>query len=314
MVWKRLGGILVLAFLVLTGFLYVWRFVRYTVSAPVRGEYLTVDNQSLYITDQGSGKPVVFLPGFIFHGDAYFNVVKNPPKGFRYITLDWPGQGYSTRRGDRPSTPVNLALLVKLLADKMELGPITLVGFDLGGGVAMVCAARNPKLVHGLFLIAPDSSEGEASSAMGPWWHWPVVNVLWASYRLDRGFIRDLVHQAWAGDNDQWGRFVERYYQPLDFENGRTNFLAGHLARRQFYYLPYEERLDVKTMILWGGQDRINPPGHGRALTKLLHHATMVTLPGAGHLIQDQMPEKVSQQLLKFLKTVDYGKRLPGND
>ncbi len=311
---KRLVVILGLALLVLTGFLYVWRFERFMVASPLRGEFMTVDNQSLYITDQGSGKPVVFLPGFIFHSDTFFNIVKNPPKGYRYITLDWPGQGYSKKNGTTPSTPVELALLVKLLMDKMELKSITLVGFDLGGGVAMVAAARNPHLVRGLFLIAPDSSEGTAASAMGPWWHWPVINVLWATYRLDRGFMRDMVRAAWSRDNDQWGGFVERYYQPLNFEKGRSNFLASHLARRQFYYLPYEERLNTKTTILWGDEDVINPPEHGRALAKLMANSTFVSVPQAGHLVQEQQPKTVGKQLLDFLNTVDYSPRSTDHD
>ncbi len=51
------------------------------------------------------------------------------------------------------------------------------------------------------------------------------------------------------------------------------------------------------TVVLWGEADRINPPQNGRALLRLQPAARLITVPGAGHNIQQDNPQAVIEAI-----------------
>jgi pimeloyl-ACP methyl ester carboxylesterase len=50
-------------------------------------------------------------------------------------------------------------------------------------------------------------------------------------------------------------------------------------------------RLSVPTLILWGGKDRILPPGLASHWSVAIPNSTVVTIDEAGHLLLDESPK-----------------------
>jgi len=305
---KRITMLLVLLVAVALGALYIKRFHMPKSVSPVRGEFISIEDQSLYLTDQGEGQVVVFLSSQLIHSDTWFTIASNPPAGYRYITIDWPGAGYSQKTDATTANPSDLSMMLKLVLDKMRIDQAILVGHELGGGVAMVCAARYPNLVKGLFLIAPDCSFGQASSILGPWWEWPVINIVVATVRLDRHFVRSYLKKAWGSHDEQWGDLVEKYYLPLSFKNARYHFLKNHSDQINFHYLPYEERVMASTVIAWGGKDTINPRQNGMSLAQSLNRAEFIELPDTGHLPQEEDSDKIISLMRDFFESLSHSR------
>ena len=74
---------------------------------------------------------------------------------FRCIVLDLPGFGRSFLVNDRPFALLEYALLVDQLLARLQNSDekVVLIGHEVGGVLAQLCALRNPDRVKGLVLI-----------------------------------------------------------------------------------------------------------------------------------------------------------------
>lgn len=71
--------------------------------------------------------------------------------------------------------------------------------------------------------------------------------------------------------------------------------------RRAVEIAPRLAAVRCPTQILWGEADRRIPPERGRRLSQLIPGARLITVPDAGHLLQEDAPEAVLAALLRFL-------------
>ncbi|MBN1596087.1 alpha/beta hydrolase [candidate division FCPU426 bacterium] len=305
MKWERIVLSTVMLAVVAVGTMYLFRFHSSRAFIPVSGEYINIENTKLYVSLRGEGQPVLFLHGFPYYSDAFTEVISRPLPGYQCITLDFPGAGFSEKKIKPASSPDDLALMVKLLLDRLDVKQIDLVGHDLGGGVAMVFAASYPQMVRRLVLIAPDSSVGTAAACLHAAWHWPFVGELWAALRLDRGFIRDLLEKSWSPGSTAWNQYVERYTRPLNTEQGRNGFLSLHRGRIGFDYLPHEERLQGNCLLIWGEKDQITPSAAGERLMQRINRCQLQVIPGVGHLPHEEAPEEVHRRIRDFLLSTE---------
>jgi len=63
--------------------------------------------------------------------------------------------------------------------------------------------------------------------------------------------------------------------------------------------------IDVPTLVVVGGEDRITPPDDARAIAAAVPGAGLVVVPGAGHLSNLEEPGAFNAALRAFLETVD---------
>jgi len=75
--------------------------------------------------------------------------------GCRVLTYDLYGRGYSDRPGGVQDSAFFVEQLEELLADQGVEGPVTLIGYSMGGAIATAFAARHPDRLRELVLIAP---------------------------------------------------------------------------------------------------------------------------------------------------------------
>lgn len=303
MSWKRVLYLVALAVLLVAAVFYVWRFYYPKPVFPLRGEYIKIGDTKLYFYSRGEGRVVLFLHGFPYHSESFSGLLSKPWPGCRLIAADFPGLGFSEKNLSRPVSPEELAMMVKLFLDKLEISSVDLVGHDLGGGVAMILAATYPNLVRRVLLIAPDSSFGLAGASLGWWWSVPGLAELWASFRLDRELIRSILQSAWqSAKGDNWAGGVERYSQPLEDPNGRSAFLLLHRGRMLTNYLPFEERLKNQCQLVWGREDRVVRVAQGEKLGNFLNLPEIRILPGVGHLPQEESPDLVYSLAADFFQ------------
>lgn len=120
---------------------------------PTTG-YAPVNGLKMYYEVHGSGDPVVLLHGaFMTITNNWTGWIEELSKTRKVIALEMQGHG---RTADIPRdiTGENLADDVSALLDYLKIPRADLIGYSMGGTVAMQCAIRHPDKVRKVVVIS----------------------------------------------------------------------------------------------------------------------------------------------------------------
>ena len=120
---------------------------------PAPGRYAEVNGIRLYYEIHGSGEPLVLLHGGLGAGSMFGSNLPALAKTHRVIVVDLQGHG-RTADIDRPFSFESMSDDIVTLLAQLRIPKADLMGFSLGGGVAMVTASRHPELVRKLVLVS----------------------------------------------------------------------------------------------------------------------------------------------------------------
>jgi pimeloyl-ACP methyl ester carboxylesterase len=122
---------------------------NWTSDATGTGEYASVNGIDLYYETHGSGRPVVLLHGGLGSGEMFGPVLPSFTDHHQVVLVDLQGHG-RTADIDRPIDVRLMADDVAALIEHLGLDDVDLVGYSLGGGVALQTAIRHPERVRRL--------------------------------------------------------------------------------------------------------------------------------------------------------------------
>ena len=98
----------------------------------------------------GEGKPIVLLHGFTGSHDTWLPFISEWKDDFKLITIDLPGHGKTIT--DTPRTMEACCHDLRQLFDDLELTSFHLVGYSMGGRVALSFAMLFPRYISSLIL------------------------------------------------------------------------------------------------------------------------------------------------------------------
>ena len=169
---------------------------------PTTG-YAPVNGLKMYYEVHGSGEPVVLLHGaFMTITNNWTGWIGELSKTRRVIAVEMQGHG---RTADIPREPnsENLADDVAALLTYLEISRADLIGYSMGGGVAMRAAVRHPDQVRRVVVISStfrrDGMIQEGLDAM--------ANLTAETFR---GSPLESEYKRLSPTPDQFSTFVER--------------------------------------------------------------------------------------------------------
>lgn len=112
-----------------------------------------MEGLNLNYADEGGGDVIVFLHGLsdsLFYWEVLANTLK---KDFRVIRVDLRGHG-NTPLGNEEITIDKYCEDLKNLLDYLDISEINLVGFSLGGAVALDFSVKYPHMLSSLVLMS----------------------------------------------------------------------------------------------------------------------------------------------------------------
>jgi pimeloyl-ACP methyl ester carboxylesterase len=115
--------------------------------------YANVNGLSLYYEEHGSGEPLVLLHGGIGAGEMFGAILPALAAERRVITVDLQGHG-GTADVDRPLLPETMADDIAALVGHLGLERADVMGYSLGGMVALRTAIQHPQVVRRLVLVS----------------------------------------------------------------------------------------------------------------------------------------------------------------
>jgi pimeloyl-ACP methyl ester carboxylesterase len=120
---------------------------------PITG-YAPVNGLKMYYEVHGSGDPVVLLHGsFMTITNNWTGWIGELSKTRKVIAIEMQGHG-RTADIQRDFSYENLADDVAALLDHLKIPSADLIGYSMGGGVAMQCAIRHPEKVRKVVSIS----------------------------------------------------------------------------------------------------------------------------------------------------------------
>ena len=128
---------------------------------PTTG-YAPVNGLKIYYEIHGEGEPVVLLHGAFMTitnnwmapwGNGATNWIAELSKTRKVIAIEMQGHG-RTADIKRDFSSENLAEDVAALLDHLNIPKADLIGYSMGGGVAMQCAIRHPEKVRKVVVIS----------------------------------------------------------------------------------------------------------------------------------------------------------------
>ena len=123
------------------------------MSTKNTGQYAKVNGINLYYEIHGTGRPMVVLHGGLGSTEMFDAVMPQLTRKHQVIAADLQGHG-RTADIDRPIDARLMADDIAALIDHLELVKPDVVGYSLGGGVALQLAVRHPEKVGRLVLVS----------------------------------------------------------------------------------------------------------------------------------------------------------------
>jgi pimeloyl-ACP methyl ester carboxylesterase len=218
----------------------------------------------LFVRDTGGdGPPVLLLHGWMFPSDLNWYRAYEPlsEAGYRVLAMDHRGHG----RGLRTTEQFSLAACAAdaaALVRTLDLGPVTAVGYSMGGPIASLMARDHADMVSGLVL-----------GATAPDWTEPRMKLLWRSMGVLRIGLNVFPLSSW-----RWG--LRRAGFP---DSPTTSWVAAELSRGsgrdlaeagrelgRFDSRPWIQRLQMPAAVIVTTSDTAVPPRKQRELAEAL--------------------------------------------
>ena len=118
-----------------------------------KGAYADVNGINLYYEIHGAGRPLVLLHGGLGAIEMFGPNLATVAERRQVIAVDLQGHG-RTADIDRPISVMSMGDDIAALIKHLDIGPCDIMGYSLGGGVALQAAIRHPEVVSRLVLVS----------------------------------------------------------------------------------------------------------------------------------------------------------------
>jgi pimeloyl-ACP methyl ester carboxylesterase len=156
--------------------------------------YAPVGDLNMYYEIHGRGGPTILLHGAYMTIDLMGPILSGLAESRQVIAMEQQGHGH-TADVDRPLTYEQMADDTAALACHLEIDTADVVGYSMGGGIALQMAIRHPGLVRRLVVASTSfTSDGMHAAAleMFP----SITSELFAGSPIEQAYLRTAPNPA----------------------------------------------------------------------------------------------------------------------
>jgi len=282
----------------------------------VQHGYATNGAVKIHYASVGEGPLVVMIHGFPDFWYSWRHQMEGLRDEFRVVAIDQRGYNLS----DQPEgvEQYDMSLLVGDVAaviEELGYAQATIVGHDWGGVVAWNLAFTRPELVHNLVILDLPHPTGMARA-------WASNEEAFSNTAYARVFRegspgdpdiffgRPMTPQTlsgWVRDPEARAKYIEAF-QRSDFgamlnyyKRNYPDLWSGDAARKSFAAAT-PPSLAIPTLIFHGLEDQaLHSDGLNNTWDWIDRDLTIVTIPGAGHFVQQDAASMVTETMRWWL-------------
>ena len=206
--------------------------------------------------------------------------------GFRVLVYDLYGRGYSARPGGAQDSGFFCDQLEALLAHLRIDGPVTLLGYSMGGAIVTAYAARDPDSIRELVLIAPAGLGHDLG---------PVADLAtnhdWLGKWLAYGFYPRALRRATQADRALPSAIPDVVDRQIletrwrGFAPAVLSAVRGIMSEDLETAHAEIARAGVPVLAIWGKQDEVIPISGLGKLAEWNRDARQEVIETAGHAL-----------------------------
>jgi pimeloyl-ACP methyl ester carboxylesterase len=221
----------------------------WTAQAKGTGQYAEVNGINLYYETHGSGRPLILLHGGLGSGEMFGPVLPLLAERHQVVAVDLQGHG-RTADIDRPIDIRLMAGDIAALIDHLRLATPDVVGYSLGGGVALQTAAKYPTKIRRLVMVSANIR----------------TDAIYPEMRAQQGQVNAAAIE-FMKDTPMYQLYQRVAPRPEDFP--RLLGKIGEAMSKDFDFTEDVRGLNMPTLVVAADAD-MAPPSHYADVFKLL--------------------------------------------
>ncbi len=257
----------------------------------------------LTVTESGEGTPLVLLHGWGLHSGVWLNILPELNKRYHCYTVDMLGHGQSLTSDSMLFDLANMRKALHHIITKIDAAEVTLLGWSLGGLVAMDYIHHNSDKIKKLILVASNASFCKKED----WFNAIEQSVLenFASQlELDYKKTVDkfMALQMFGADDYKQSLKILKQSMASRPEPSMQALREGLEILKVTDLRTQLSHIEQPVLMITGEHDRLMPYQAADAMQLLLGNARHKMMRGAGHAPFISHPDEFVQVIKDFSK------------
>lgn len=258
--------------------------------------------------EAGSGKPIVFVHGYLVDGRLWDGVVDRLGDRYRCLAPDWPiGAQQIAMKPDADLSPYGIASIVSSFLEALDLEDVTIVGNDSGGAMSQVLVTRHPERIGRLVLTNCDTHENFPPGpfkALVPLAKLPggmaAIAIPFRSGAIARAAFKPFAKDIPA-------ELVASWMRPgLNDPGVKHDLKKVTVGMSKRYTLEAAEKLrgsELPVLLTWAPGDRVFPLKYAQRLAGEVPNARIVEIPDSRTFVPLDQPQRLADAIAEFAPT-----------
>lgn len=285
------------------------------------------NNEKIYFLEKGNTDKVLLL----IHGNTSSGIFFEPlfdlfPEDIRLIVPDMRGFGKSSYN-TKIDAISDFSIDLKYFLDELKIEKLDVLGWSLGGAIAMDFASTYPDMVENLILLSSGSLKGYPSFKKDEKGQVKFPEIYSSKEELAMDFVQILpllnIYQTknyeslnaifnyviYTGknkpteeQNNRWFTETMKQRNLVDVNWALANF---NLSDSPSFYSQGNGKINnlkAKTLILWGDKDLTVPRYMFEENVAGIEEAKVIVYEGSGHSLIVDEPNRLVQDIIDFIK------------
>ncbi len=266
-------------------------------------------HQKLSVSVKGEGFPILCLHGHPGSGDCMSVFTEHLSKRFRTIAPDL--RGYGNSRTSNPFEMTDHLLDLEALLDRLGVDRCLVVGWSLGGILALELAMKYQERVTGLIVLAsaakprgshpPISWQDNLYTGLAGIINWAIPGWQWNIDTFGRrSLFRYLIQQHTATPY----RYLARAGTPAYLQTSGAATKALNTALRAGYdRLQHLGDIQCPCLVLAAEGDRHITSASSLETARHLHNSQWQCYPDTAHLFPWEIPDRVIADIDRWIES-----------
>jgi pimeloyl-ACP methyl ester carboxylesterase len=268
--------------------------------------FVAVRGMQVHVRDEGPRDdpvPIVLLHGTGASLHTWEGWTRELTRERRVIRFDLPGFGLTGPSPDGIYTVESYVDTVLAVADTLGVQRFVLAGNSLGGYVAWATAVLHPKRVDRLILVDAAGYPYQSQSVPLAFRiaRTPLLNVLMRD-ALPRRIVERSLRDVYGDPSRVTPDLVDRYFDLATRAGNRAALVARFNQTKPGSLAERVPEIQVPTLILWGGKDRLIPLEFGERFARDIHGSRLVVFDALGHVPHEEDPARTVAAVLPFME------------